>query len=247
MILPNPKEAFHKAQMYRLLIKILDHPFISHNVYFKGGTAAAMLGWLDRYSIDLDFDLKKNADVRKIDKELEKIFQNLDLTIDRKSDKTLFYVLKYSSPSFHRNSIKLSLIDFQLESNKYQPYLLPEINRFAYCQTVETMFANKLVAIIDRYQKKQMIAGRDLYDIHHFYIKGFRYLPEIIVERTGKKPIDYFKKLKEFIEKKITEKMIVQDLNFLLSKKNFLKIKKVLKQEVIMFLSDEIKRLELVD
>lgn len=244
MILPNPKEAFHKAQMYRLLIKILDHPLISHNVYFKGGTAAAMLGWLDRYSIDLDFDLKKNADVSKIDKELGKIFQNLDLTIDNKSDKTLFYILKYSSPSSHRNSIKLSLIDFQIRSNKYQPYLLPEINRFAFCQTVETMFANKLVAIIDRYQKRKMIAGRDLYDIHHFFIQGFRYLPEVIVERTGRKPIDYFKKLKDFIEKKVSEKMIAEDLIFLLPKEKFLKIKKVLRQEVIMFLSDEIRRVK---
>ncbi len=244
MILPDPKEAFHKAMMYRLLVEILDNPFISHNVYFKGGTAAAMLGWLDRYSIDLDFDIKKTADINKIDQELRKIFQNLDLTIEKKSKNTLFYVLKYSSSSSHRSSLKLSLIDIQLKSNQYQPYLLPEINRFAFCQTVETMFANKLVAIIDRYQKRKMIAGRDLYDIDHFFIKGYQYLPEIIIERTGKKPIDYFKKLKDFVEKKVNEKMIAEDLNFLLPKEKFLKIKKVLKQEVIMFLSDEIRRIK---
>lgn len=48
------------------------------------------------------------------------------------------------------------------------------------------MMANKLVAVIDRYVHREAIAGRDLYDIHHFFMKGYRYNEDVICERTGK-------------------------------------------------------------
>ena len=48
------------------------------------------------------------------------------------------------------------------------------------------MMANKLVAVIDRYAHREAIAGRDLYDIHHFFMKGYRYNEDVICERTGR-------------------------------------------------------------
>lgn len=62
--------------MYRLLSEILDNPFVSKQVYFKGGIATMMLGWLDRFSVDLDFDLKKNTE-KIINKKLKNIFKIL--------------------------------------------------------------------------------------------------------------------------------------------------------------------------
>jgi len=244
MLIPKREDSVHKAQMYQLLVEILDNPIVSQQVYFKGGSAAAMVGWLDRFSVDLDFDLKRGANKKILDDELKKIFKNLDFTVDKKSRQTLFYLLKYKSHLSSRNSLKLSLIDIALKSNQYAPQFLSEIGRFALCQTIETMFANKLVAITDRYKKRKMIAGRDLYDVHYFFLKGHRYLPEIIVERTGKKPASYLKELKDFIDKKVNEKIITEDLNFLLPAKKFKLIKKVLKRETLMFLKDELLRLK---
>jgi len=175
-----------------------------------------------------------------IDKELKKIFSFLELKLDKKSSRSLLYVLKYPSLKGQRNTIKLSLIDYPLKSNQYETFHLKEIDRFAICQTKETMFANKLVAVFDRYQKYKTIAGRDLYDIHHFFLSGYDYLDEVIIERTGKKPKDYLKELINFIEKKVDDKVISQDLIFLLPYEKFLKIRKVLKREVLMWLRGEV-------
>ena len=57
MILPSPKDALHRGQMYRVLTAIADSSFLSRSLIFKGGTCAAMQGCLDRFSVDLDFDL----------------------------------------------------------------------------------------------------------------------------------------------------------------------------------------------
>ncbi|MEK9169429.1 MAG: nucleotidyl transferase AbiEii/AbiGii toxin family protein [Patescibacteria group bacterium] len=237
MILPKREDSYHKVQLFRLLIKILDSP-IAKDIYFKGGSAAAMLGFLDRFSVDLDFDLKPNTDKKAIDKNLRKIFQALDLKISQKSNKTLFYLLKYSAKSGSRNTIKLSLIDTALKSNTYSSFYLPEIDRFAFCQTPDTMFANKLVDVTDRYRKHKMIAGRDIYDIHHFFLSGFKYNKEVIKERTGKQPASYLKDLIKFIDNKVTNKIINEDLSFLLTHEKFQLIRKVLKRETLMFLKN---------
>ncbi len=243
MILPKKEDVFHKIQLYRLLMALIDSN-LSKSIYFKGGTAASMLGFLDRFSIDLDFDIKKDVSIKKINKELKKIFQDLDFEVDKKSSRTLYYVLKYQGKSGLRNSIKLSFIPLELKSNVYKPFYLPEIDRYAVCQTVETMFANKLVALTDRYKKTKTIAGRDLYDIHHFFLKGYDYNESVIKERTGKKTVVYLKELIEFINKKITDRIITEDLSFLLPFDIFKKIRLVLKKETLMLLQDEIKKLQ---
>ncbi|MEK7522320.1 MAG: nucleotidyl transferase AbiEii/AbiGii toxin family protein [Patescibacteria group bacterium] len=237
MILPKREDSYHKVQLFRLLIKILDSP-IAKDIYFKGGSAAAMLGFLDRFSVDLDFDLKIKANKKIIDKELRKIFQDLDLKISQKSNRSLFYLLKYSVKQGSRNTIKLSMIDIAFKSNTYSYFYLSEIDRFAFCQTPDTMFANKLVAVTDRYKKHKMIAGRDIYDIHYFFLSGFHYNKAVIKERTGKKPVSYLKDLIKFIDNKVTDKIINEDLSFLLPHEKFQLIRKVLKRETLMFLKN---------
>ncbi len=243
MILPMPEDAIHRFQLYRLLTEILDDPLISHVLLFKGGTCASMLGYLDRFSVDLDFDLKNKEKKLLVHKRLLKIFLSLDLKIKSKSNKELFYVLNYKrhNESFKsRNALKLGIIDTSLKSNTYKAFYLREIDRYALCQTVETMFANKLVALTDRYEKHSTIAGRDLYDIHHFFIRGYKYRKEIIIERTGLSQVEYLVKLKEFIENKITDRIITQDLGSLLSNQEFQKIRKNLKKETLLLLKNEI-------
>ena len=127
--------------------------------------------------------------------------------------------------------------------NQYEPVRLKEIDRIIFCQTIETMFANKLVALIDRWERNSSIAGRDLYDIHYFFIQGFKYDQDILTERTGKTPALYLKDLVDFINKKVSQTIIDQDLNTLLIKQRFNLIRKTLKNEVLMFLQDEIKRI----
>ena len=57
-------------------------------------------------------------------------------------------------------------------------------------------------------------------------------------------PEKYLQKLRNFINGKITERLITEDLNPLLPQEKFQKIRKILKTEVLLFLAEEIKRLE---
>lgn len=239
MILPRKEDVYHKIQLYRLLVEILDSE-IADKIYFKGGTAATMLGFLDRFSLDLDFDLSFKTEKNKIDRVLRKIFKNLNLSLVQKSKNSLFYVLKYQAKPGLRNTLKLSIVDIALKSNRYENFYLKEIDRFAICQTKETMFANKLVAVIDRFKKYQTIAGRDIYDIHYFFLQGYDFEKEVIKERTGKEPYQYLKELADFIEKKVNERIISEDLNFLLPYEKFMLIRKTLKKEVLRMIRERL-------
>lgn len=245
MILPNSKDAIHKAWLYRLLSAIYDNQNLSNVLYFKGGTCAAMLGFLDRFSVDLDFDyLGKKEELKNIERKLESIFKKLDLSIKDKSSKVPQYFLKYDSKQEQRNTMKIDITFPPPKDNIYEAYKFNEIDRIIMCQTVETMFANKLVALIDRFEKNGSIAGRDLYDIHHFFMQGFRYNEKVIIERRKSSLGFFFQELINFIEEKINQNVINQDLNFLLSPDKFQKIRKILKQETLVFLSDELKRIK---
>jgi predicted nucleotidyltransferase component of viral defense system len=246
-ILPNPKDSEHKAWLYRVLIGIYDNPALSEVLYFKGGTCAAMLGLLERFSVDLDFDyVGESVDLLKIRALLEAVFEDLGLVISDQSKVVPQYFLKYKSLSGKRNTIKIDVTVPPPMSNIYETKRFSEIDRIITCQSTETMVANKLVALMDRFEKSGTIAGRDLYDIHHFFMKGYRYNEKIIRERTGLDTKQFLPKLINFVQKNITTKILNQDLNTLLPYDQFNRIRKTLKLETLVLLRDEQKRLEAV-
>ncbi len=240
MLRANNKTALHKSVMFRVLINILDDSLLSQNMYFKGGTCASMLGYLDRFSVDLDFDISRKDLQVDLKRKLEEIFKNIGLTVNDRSENTVQYYLKYESPPNSRNTLKIDAVDTPYENNKYEKALLDEINRYSICQTRETLFTNKLVALVDRYEQSGSIAGRDLYDIHHFLQKGFDFNEELIEERRGTNGKEYLEYLIEFIEDKATQTVINQDLNFLLEYEKFKAIRKTLKTEAIALLKSRI-------
>ncbi|MEK7526189.1 MAG: nucleotidyl transferase AbiEii/AbiGii toxin family protein [Patescibacteria group bacterium] len=240
MISLREEDILHKFQLLRLLTAVVDNPILSQNLYFKGGTCATMAGFLDRFSVDLDFDLKEGGDKISLRKQLEEVFKNTDFMIENDNSKTLFFVLKYQTPKKQRNTLKLSVYENVIKSNEYKAIHLLEIDRLVNCQTIETMFANKLVAPIDRYEKHEKIAGRDIYDIHFFFKAGYKFRNEVIEERTGLKIKEYIKKLITFIDEEVTQTLLTEDLNTLLPYDKFIKIRKSLKPETLIFLRSSI-------
>lgn len=243
MIHLRPQDAYHKSQLVRLLVEIIDNHVLGQSLYFKGGTCAAMRGFLDRFSVDLDFDLKRGVERKMLAGEFEKVFFKLGLEIKDQSKKTFDYNLRYKAELNQRNTIKLEAVDFGSKANVYEPVYLSEIGRTMVCQTLETMFANKLAAPLDRFERNRSLAGRDIYDIHHFYIKGNGYLPAIIKERTGFDQPQFLQKLIQFVQKHITQTVIDEDLNSLLTKTQFDSIRKILKFETLSLLENDYRRL----
>jgi predicted nucleotidyltransferase component of viral defense system len=243
VILPQPKDAVHKAWLYRTIVAIYDDATLAKVLYFKGGTCATMLGYLDRFSVDLDFDfVGGRAALPDARVRLEAAFRKAGLTIRDRSKVAPQYFLKYEAAEGERNTIKIDVSFPPPKANTYEPKRFHEIDRIITCQTIQTMMANKLVALIDRYRNTKAIAGRDIYDIHHFFIKGYRYNEGVIRERTGKSAAQFFADLITFVEERITGEIINQDLNTLLPYEKFSRIRKILKQETVMFLRDEQKR-----
>lgn len=245
MNLPDKKEAIHKAWLYRILESIADDQYLASILYFKGGTCASLLGWLDRFSVDLDFDLDdKNQDLAQVRMALETIFSKLGLDIKDKSKVGIQYFLRYKPVNSDRNILKIDITFPIIKSSQYAPQRLLELDRVLTCQTKETMFAHKLVAVLDRFEKTGAIAGRDIYDIHYFFMNGFKYDPVVIEERRGVSAKDYLVALLDFIDKKVTDKVLSEDLNSLLPFDHFTRIRKVLKRETVTLIRDEINNLQ---
>jgi predicted nucleotidyltransferase component of viral defense system len=202
-----------------------------------------MMGILDRFSVDLDFDLKISANEKELRNEFYKIFDKLGFSLQQESQKALEFFLKYQNSPNQRNTLKIDALNFIVKSNVYVPVFLPEINRTVNCQNRESIFANKLVAIKDRYDRKKSIAGRDIYDIHYFFLKNLKYSERVIIERTGLQVKEYLIYLRNFINEKVNQTLIDQDLNTLLPVETFNKIRKTLKEETLMFLDNEISKL----
>lgn len=242
MIYTPPKDVIHKSYLNKLLVEIVDDPVLSQSLYFKGGTCAAMLGFLDRFSVDLDFDIKVGSDEKALDKRFREVFTKLGLIVESRSKNYLIYHLKYPSAPGKRNSLELDALNFVVKSNVYKPQYIVDINRIVNCQTLETMFANKLVAITDRYQRYKKVAGRDLYDVYYFFVQGYSYLPSVIEERTKMPAKKYIEELIKFIPNKVNLTEINEDLNLLLPNHSFQDVRKLLILQVVSMLKDELQR-----
>jgi len=240
----RPEDIIHKSQLHRLLMEIVDQPLMAQSLALKGGTCAAMLGYLDRFSVDLDFDILKDADEAALRKSFHQVFEYLGYQVTLEFEKALFFQLRYPSSPGKRNTLKVSASNIRITANQYKVQYFAEIDRLINSQTIETMFANKLVAVTDRYVQHKTIAGRDFYDIHHFFIQGYAYHGAVIQERTGLAPAEYFGKLIDFIKEHVTQTIINEDLNSLMPNQQFQKLRKILIPETLSLLAREQSRLE---
>lgn len=241
MLLPDSHSAIHRYHLLRLLTAIVDDPVLSHVCYFKGGTAATMLGILDRFSVDLDFDLSPDAKINTIRSRLESIFSHLELSIKDQSSRVVQYLLHYDAPDKLRSTIKLDLIGSPTPSSQYQSSYLPEIDRQVMTQSIPTIVANKLTTPASRWEQKNL-AGRDLYDIYYFLSHATPYNSAVILERSGQNLPSFFTSLIKFIESKYTQTVIDQDINPLLDPTYFKSIRLKLKADTLLALRLELAR-----
>ncbi len=241
--IPRPDDAIHAAWLTRTLTAIADDTMLARTLAFKGETCAAMLGYLNRFSVDLDFDfLGTSREVSMVRRAIEQRASDLGLTIREQSKIGIQYILKYPAADGSRKTLKVEAQFPPPKSNVYAPTRIPDIDRTLQCQTRATMVANKLVAPLDRFRKSRSIAGRDLYDIHHFLMQGYGYEATVIEERWGKVPT-FFPALVTFVDTEMTAAVIAEDLNTLIAPDVFQRLRKTLKTETLMLLRAEVARL----
>lgn len=242
MIISSKKDIKHKNEIFKLLREILKDPFLSQNLMFKGGTYASLRGVLNRFSVDLDFDLPNKEKKSVIRDRCYEIFKKLNLTIKDESINYLQFFLRYDAPDGERNTLKLEINDDVNSCNKYEKIVLEQVNMYCNGHTLDTMFANKLIACKARFDKNGKIAGRDFYDVYQFFIQGIDINKDVIEEASGQSYVEYLKSLIIFINSNLTDKLINQDLNPLMRQSDIDNILPHLRDDLIVFLSDEVDR-----
>jgi len=240
MFTPDKKDIPHKVAMFNLLNQILKESYLAKHLMFKGGTYASLRGVLDRFSIDLDFDLPSKEEKDQTRVHLYKIFTKLDLQIKDESKNYLQFFLKYSTPSLERNTLKLEINDAPSKYNKYEKVKLLEINAYCNGHTIDTVVANKLLAAKGRYDKTKKISGRDFYDINHFLKQGFKVNKKVVEDISGFTYKKYIEELIDLIQSKLTERLLNEDLNPLLQKRDLNQKVPLLKDELLFVLRQEV-------
>ena len=216
----------HKIMMVSILKDIYQDVAISPFLGFKGGTASYLFYGLPRYSVDLDFDLLKPDLKKTVFLEVEKIAKKYT-TIKEKYIKknTIFFLLSYGDKE---HNIKIEISTRNLE-NHY--HILNYLGISILVMKKEAMFANKLVALLER----KRTASRDLFDLYYFFSNHWKINEEIIRARTNRDIRGYLKECLDFV-KKTNNKQILQGLGELVDEKQKEWVKENLKKELIFFL-----------
>lgn len=216
----------HKTILFQILKDIYSDTTISPFLGFKGGTAALMFYGLDRFSIDLDFDL---LDETKEDYVFERVIGILKrygtLKESNKKRFSLFYVLSYEDRA---RNIKVEVNRRQFGS-RYEVKTYLGVSMLV--MVPEDMFAHKLMAMHERIGK----TSRDIYDVWFFLQNRFP-INQRIVEGRSKMPFD--KLLQKCISQleKMSNRHILDGVGELLtaSQKDWAKAK--LREETISLL-----------
>lgn len=228
----------HRRIMLKVLEEISNDSLLANNLGFKGGTACYFLHGLNRFSVDLDFDLLDEKKDEVVKARLLEILNKYGSVKTKTSIK-----VSYSDEC---QALKIDLSN-RHKNNKLNTYEVKDIVSGLSLKVLqkEDIFAHKLVALIDRSASSvsgdKFIANRDLYDIHFFFTNGWSFNKEIIEQHTGQKFGEYLQQVSDFIEKYSNESNILDRLGELVDEKQRIWIKKNLKKEVLRQLAIEIK------
>lgn len=172
--------ATHKTILFQILKDIYSDTSISPYLGFKGGTAAFMFHGLDRFSVDLDFDLLD-------DSQADFVFDRVTRLVERhgiikeayKKRFNLLIILSYEDKA---RRIKVEINRRQFGSRyEIKTYLGVSMQ----VMVIEDMFAHKLMAMYERINK----TSRDIYDVW-FFLKSRFPIHKGIVENRAQMPFD---------------------------------------------------------
>jgi len=217
----------HRRYMYDILVDISNSP-LKNYIAFKWWTLCFFVYGLDRFSTDLDFDIiKDNKNITTWMKDILKKYGNIKDEYDKKF--TNFFLLDYGADN---QNIKIELSKKKQKNDKYETINFFGSNLLA--MTKDCIFANKLVALSQRYK------NRDLFDIHFFYKNHFPINEDLILERTGWGYVNLLEEIKAEIPQKYSKNSLLAEMWELVTEKQKYFIKNKLIKEVIWLIDFEI-------
>ena len=221
--------AIHKNILVKVLKDIYTDSTVSTVLGFKGGTAAALFYDLDRFSVDLDFDL---LDVEKEDYVFERVKTILEnygkLKQARKKKFNLFYILSYDQKDINAQNVKVEINRREFGS-RYDVKSFLGISMQVMVK--EDMTAHKLCAMFERIGK----TNRDIFDVQFFFSRDWPVNKKIVEDRMGVSYAEFLKKAIDALEK-FDDSNILSGMGELLTEKQKAWAKAKLKSEALFSL-----------
>lgn len=203
----------HRLVMFQIIKDIFASKIWKY-LALKWWTACYFLYWLNRFSTDLDFDLLENIEVDYSLNNILKKYWSI------KNGQKI--ILSYGEQDIN---IKIDINRNIWKSNKYE--FINFYGNMIQVQEKSTIFANKLVALIERH------TNRDIYDVYFFLQNWFNVNEDIIFERTWWSLLSLYKKIIVKLEKFPTNYKILEWLWEILDPKQKIRVKNKLVSELI--------------
>ena len=180
----------HRLILFFILKDIFESN-ISKDLAFKWGTLCYFVYWLNRFSTDINLDMLTKWEEEKIIETINNILRKYWKIKDFENKKnTIFWLLNYEK---WKDNIKIEINKRIWKNNNYEIINFFWIDIWA--QTKDTIFANKLVALLER----KKIANRDIYDVRFFLKNWWPCNKKLIQERTWKTFDEYITQVIEFL------------------------------------------------
>ena len=192
--------SIHKNIQLQILKEIYTDTTIAPLLGFKGGTAALMFYDLNRFSVDLDFDLFAPGGTEGLDKNKEKeVFEKIlniaksygEIRESRIKRYNLLIILSYDPKA---QNIKIE-VNRRVFGSRYELKTLLGISMLVMVR--EDMFANKLMAMYERVGK----TSRDVFDVYFFVKNNWPINKEIVEKRASMSYKETVEKCIELLEK----------------------------------------------
>jgi predicted nucleotidyltransferase component of viral defense system len=220
----NP--AIHKSILVKILKDIYSNTDIGPILGFKGGTAAYLFYNLDRFSVDLDFDLLDAAKEELVFEEIKSILEKYgQVKIADIKRYNLIYILSYDEKEPGAQNVKVE-VNKRSFGSRYDVKSYLGISMKV--MIPEDMAANKLVAFYERIGK----TNRDIYDTWFFFSNNWPVNRELVEKRTNMLFKDFLEDCCELLEK-MDNKGILSGMGEVLNPEQKVWVRNKLKDELL--------------
>lgn len=216
----------HKTILFQILKEIYSDTTLSPFLGFKGGTAALLFYGLDRFSVDLDFDILDESREEPIFEKVLKIATKYGTVKESfKKRYNLFILLSYDDKS---RNIKIE-INRRHFGSRYE--IKTHLGVSMQVMKLEDMVAHKLMAMHERIGE----TSRDIYDVWFFLQKRYPINKKIVEERANETYDTLVKRCIDQLEK-MNNRHILQGIGELLTPKQKDWVRAKLREETISLL-----------